>query len=69
MSLNLLQTKKIQMTKSSLWIIILIGISGLFSSVYEFLKGEDFNTYFWSGFLGFVLIGTALIDYKRKNKV
>jgi len=49
------------------WILITIGTLALFSSIFAFTSGADFNTYFWGGFGGIVLIGTAVINHKKKR--
>ncbi|UTW65306.1 hypothetical protein KFE94_11635 [bacterium SCSIO 12643] len=51
----------------SFWIIIIIGTLAVFSSIFMLTQGEPFNNYFWGGFCGIILIGTASIELKKKN--
>lgn len=65
---NELKTYSMKHRKISFWIIIVIGIVGIISSVYLYLKGADFSTYFLSGFSGLAIIITMLIDRNKKGK-
>jgi hypothetical protein len=54
-------------SKAIFWSLIVVGTLGLFSSIFSFANGADFNTYFWGGFCGITLIGTALLEEKKKQ--
>lgn len=54
-------------SKISFWLVIIIGTLGILASIYTFLDGQDFHSYFWGGFCGITLIGTALINKLGKN--
>jgi len=54
-------------SKTLFWSLIVIGTLGVFASRFSFSKGQDFNRYFWGGFCGVTLIGTALIQQKEEN--
>lgn len=49
------------------WLLIIIGTLALIASIISYTKGEDFTTYFWGGFCGITLIGTALIREKNNK--
>jgi hypothetical protein len=55
-----------QNSKTIYWILIVIGLLGVLSSVYMFSKGKPFSDYFWGGFCGMTLMGTAFIQRKGK---
>ncbi len=54
-------------SKLSYWIVLLIGAMAIIASIYAYLKGGSFLTYFLGGFAGILLILTALIS-KRKRE-
>lgn len=59
-----------KISKLSFWLVILVGIMGIFASVFAFLTGEALVTYLLSGFSGLALIFTAIVaKNKRKDKV
>lgn len=55
-------------TKLSFWIVMLVGIMGIFASVFAFINGQVFLTYFLSGFSGILLILTAIITKNKRNE-
>lgn len=55
-------------SKLSFWIVILVGIMGIFASIFAFINGEVFLTYFLSGFSGILLIVTAVVTKNRREK-
>lgn len=57
-------------SKLSFWIVILVGVMGIVASIFAFINGEVFLTYFLSGFSGILLIVTAIVaKNKRKGKM
>jgi len=46
-------------TKLIFWMLNIIGALAVFSAIFAYTKGADFNTYFWGGLCGIVLIGMA----------
>ena len=57
-------------SKLSFWIVILVGVMGIVASIFAYVNGENFLTYFLSGFSGAVLIITAIVaKNKRKENV
>ena len=54
--------------KLSFWLIMIIGALAIFSSIFLYRDGHDFNSYFWGGFCGLVLIGTAWNNQKQEQK-
>ena len=49
------------------WSLIAIGTLAVFASIFSFSEGHDFNRYFWGGFCGITLIGTALTQQKEEQ--
>lgn len=45
-----------------------LGVMSLLVGVFSFLKGGDFNAYFYSIFIGITLIGTTYFNHQQKNK-
>ncbi len=56
-----------QKPKAVYWILVIIGTLALFSSIYMYTEGKPFMDYFWGGFCGFVLIGTASMEIMKKK--
>ncbi|MCB9185542.1 MAG: hypothetical protein H6601_02210 [Flavobacteriales bacterium] len=54
-------------SKAIYWLLVVIGTIALFSSLFMFSEGKPFMDYFWGGFCGAVLIGTASIQLKEKK--
>lgn len=54
-------------TKTTYWLLVVIGFLSVIASIYLYLKGKDFSTYFFSGVIGLVFAATG-IAYLRKRK-
>lgn len=54
-------------SKLSFWIVILVGVMGIVASIFAFINGEVFLTYFLSGFSGVLLIVTAVVTKNRRK--
>lgn len=54
-------------TKTTYWLLVVIGVLSIIASIYLYLKGKDFNTYFIGGAMGIVFAATG-IAFLRKKK-
>ncbi|MCB0735500.1 MAG: hypothetical protein H6608_12390 [Flavobacteriales bacterium] len=49
------------------WLLNIIGALAIFASIFSYSNGQSFNSYFWGGFCGLVLIGTSSINRKQNH--
>lgn len=54
--------------KTTYWLLIIIGLLTVVASVYLYLKGKPFNTYFLSGAMGLVFAATGYASLKKMKK-
>ena len=54
--------------KTTYWLLIVIGLLTVVASVYLYLKGKPFNTYFLSGAMGLVFAATGYASLKKMKK-
>lgn len=54
-------------SKISFMLLVLVGVIGVAFRIYSYLNGAEFNSYFWSDFLGIALVTTALVNAKKKK--
>lgn len=54
--------------KTTYWLLIVIGLLTVIASVYLYLKGKPFNTYFLSGAMGLVFTATGFASLKKMKK-
>lgn len=54
--------------KTTYWLLIVIGLLSVVASVYLYLKGKPFNTYFLSGAMGLVFAATGYASLKKMKK-
>lgn len=54
--------------KTTYWLIIVIGVLTVFASVYLFLKGKPFDSYFISGMMGLIFAATGYASLRKMNK-
>ena len=55
-------------TKTTYWLLIVIGILSILASIYLCIKGKDFNTYFLSGAMGIVFAATGIAFLRKKER-
>ncbi len=55
-------------TKTTYWLLIVIGILSILASIYLYIKGKDFNTYFLSGAMGIVFAATGFAFLRKKER-
>lgn len=55
-------------TKTTYWLLVVIGTLSIIASVYLYFKGKDFNTYFLSGAMGIVLAATGIVYLRKKDR-
>ena len=55
-------------TKTTYWLLIVIGILSILASIYLYIKGKDFNTYFLSGAMGIVFAATGIAFLRKKER-
>tara|TARA_B100001109_G_scaffold255756_1_gene260593 strand:- start:1031 stop:1201 length:171 start_codon:yes stop_codon:yes gene_type:complete len=49
-------------------IVIIIGVISAFLGIIQIARGDEIESAYYALFIGFTLIGTALIERKRSNK-
>lgn len=54
--------------KTTYWLLIVVGLLTVVASVYLYLKGKPFNTYFLSGAMGLVFAATGYASLKKMKK-
>lgn len=54
--------------KTTYWLLIVIGLLTVVASVYLYLKGKPFNTYFLGGAMGLVFAVTGYASLKKMKK-
>ena len=54
--------------KQTYWLLIIIGLLSVVASVYLYLKGKPFNTYFLSGAMGLVFAAAGYASLKKMKK-
>ncbi len=55
-------------TKTTYWLLVVIGILSILASIYLYFKGKDFNTYFLSGAMGVVFTATGIAFLRKKGR-
>ncbi len=55
-------------TKTTYWLLVVIGILSILASIYLYIKGKDFNTYFLSGVMGIVFAATGIAFLRKKDR-
>ncbi|WP_157578336.1 hypothetical protein [Polaribacter reichenbachii] len=56
------------MKKILYYFLIIIGALSILVGVFSLIKGGDFKAYFYSIFIGVVLIGTTYYNHQQKQK-
>lgn len=56
------------MKKFTYYFLITLGILSTLVGVFSFITGGDFNAYFYSIFIGIVLVGTTYYNHNKNNK-
>ena len=54
--------------KTTYWLLVVIGLLTMAASVYLYLKGKPFNTYFLSGAMGLVFAATGYAALNKMKK-
>lgn len=49
------------------YFLMTLGVACILSGVFLFIKGANFNGYFYPLFIGTVLIGTTYFNHQQKN--
>lgn len=55
-------------SKLSFWLLIIVGVLAIVTSLILFFIGVDFSDYYIGGFIGVALIESAFISKKKKER-
>lgn len=56
------------MKKVTYYFLMTLSIFSILAGIFSFIKGGDFNAYFYAIFIGITLLGTTYYNHNKREK-